>query len=397
LEALGKHIPRRQILSSLAQSEEARARPQSAALLPTSEVADRRSTFKRFTDRIMTTSRELLKQIILSRFDSIDYKLTFILQEMNAQNVAVSQKIDDSFWILSDKLDSSFRALNTSQAAMESATERRYEDLLRQRAVRVVQIDGFLLGVPSEEWRLAAYLEYRGDLEPGLMKFFGSIVQPGMVVVDVGANLGRMTLCAARILEGTGGRVHSFEPTPRTHELLRNNIQINGYLESGVVQFHREAVADIQGESKLTVFPDRSGLNTLFWPDDGTETVLVRTISLDEALREERRIDVVKIDVEGAELLVMRGMKRIVERNPDIRIVLEFAPTHLRRAGVSPEAFLQEITSVGFRITRINDISGILQEVSVGELLGSFSANIHLQQARSDGLAHDRGTAEHKE
>src|SRR5271165_258534 len=193
--------------------------------------------------------------------------------------------------------------------------------------VRVVDVDGFMLGVPGEEWRLAAFLSRKGVPEPGVVKLFSRIVKPGMTVVDVGASLGLYTLYAARLLSGQG-RIHSFEPAPDTYQILRANVQLDGFLESGIVSFHPEAVSDRRGVAPLMIFPGDGGHNTLFWDNVETYGLPVNTTNLDAALAGEARIDVVKIDAEGSEPTILRGMRRIIQANPQIRIIMEFAPAH---------------------------------------------------------------------
>lgn len=247
----------------------------------------------------------------------------------------------------------------------------------------VTESEGFILGVPAEEWRLVAHLAFRGPLEPGLLRLFRSLIQPGMVVVDVGAHIGTYTLEAARLLAGHG-KVYSFEPTPRTFAILRDNVQVNGFLESGNVVLCQAAVADRKGLATLGVYPENSGHNTLFAGSDCPASVEVPTIALDEALAAETHVDVVKIDAEGAEPLILRGMGRILTDNPGIRILMEFAPVHLKRAGFDPGAFVEEIQSMGFSIARVHDVTGERLPVAKEELVQAHSANLWL--ARGEAL-----------
>jgi len=208
--------------------------------------------------------------------------------------------------------------------------------------------------------------------------------QPGMVVVDVGANIGVFTLYAARLLAGQG-RIYSFEPTPRTFRILRDNVQVNGFLELGLIQLHQSAVSDRAGQAEFVVFPENGGHNTLF--DDGgtaARRIEVSTVRLDDVLGGEPRVDIVKIDAEGAEPLILRGMQGILARSPGIRILLEFAPVHLRRAGVDPLAFLDEIASCGFEFRRVHDETGQLMDTARDQLAAVFSANLELSRPAGD-------------
>ncbi len=245
--------------------------------------------------------------------------------------------------------------------------------------VLVTELDGFILGVPGKEWRLVAHFAFRGVPDPGLLRLFRSLIKPGMVVVDVGAHIGIFTLEAARLLGGRG-KVYSFEPTPETFAVLRDNVQVNGFLESGVVVLHQAAVLDRDGLATLGMYPDNSGHNTLFPESDCPTRVEVTTVSLDQALAGETHVDVVKIDAEGAEPLILRGMERILKGNPGVRILMEFAPVHLRRAGFEPGAWVEEIQSMGLMIARVDDTTGEQLSISKEELLQAYSLNLLVVQ-----------------
>jgi FkbM family methyltransferase len=246
--------------------------------------------------------------------------------------------------------------------------------------VIVTEVDGFLLGVPSQEWRLAAYYGLRGLPEPGMMRLFKQLVQPGMVVVDIGAHIGIYTLYALRQLSGQG-RVYSFEPTPRTFALLHDNVQVNGFLESGLVRFDRRAVSDRAGAATFTAYAANSGHNTLFAGEAAGETLTVETVALDEALAHESRVDVIKIDAEGGEPLILRGMARLLAGNPEIRIFVEFGPEHLRRAGIEPLQWLEELVAMGLRVQRVEDLSGELLPLDREAAANCISWNLLLTRA----------------
>jgi FkbM family methyltransferase len=249
--------------------------------------------------------------------------------------------------------------------------------LLGGNNVLVTEVDGFIVGLPGEEWRLAAYHAFRGVPDPGVAQRFQSLIRPGMVVVDVGANIGMYTLYAARLL-ASRGKVYSFEPAPRTFQILKDNVQVNGLLELGVVELRQVAVTDKAGAAHLAVFADDCGHNTLFFDGDNVQHVSVSTVTLDQALAGEKSIDIVKIDAEGSEPLILRGMRQILDHNPRIRILLEFAPIHLRRAGIDPRQFLADLSSMGFGVRRIHDESGELMETLIPELMVAFSVNLEL-------------------
>src|SRR6201999_3496244 len=121
--------------------------------------------------------------------------------------------------------------------------------------------------------------------------------------------------------------------------------------------------------------PADSGQNAFFRGWQQANSIAVPTISLDQVLSPDCGIDLIKIDAEGAEPFLLRGMKEVIARSPGLCILLEFAPVHLRRAGIDPRDFLEEIASLGFDVRRIHDESGELLEVTSDELIAVFSAN----------------------
>jgi FkbM family methyltransferase len=272
----------------------------------------------------------------------------------------------------------------TRLAAELSAVNSRARPLVIQAGdVVATEVDGFIVGLPAQEWRLVAYHVFRGVLEPGLLHLFRSLVRPGMAVIDVGANVGIFTLHAARLLEGQGS-IFSFEPAPRTFRILEDNIQVNGFKESGIVHLRRQAVSDYAGTSRLAIYPRDCGHNTLFPDGPPEESVDVDVVALDDALAGAGNIDVVKIDAEGAEPLILRGMQRMITQNPGIRIFLEFAPSHLARAGVKPEEFLAELRSYGLNLALVDESTGALRSTSDEGFAARFTSNLVASPAPLD-------------
>jgi FkbM family methyltransferase len=199
-----------------------------------------------------------------------------------------------------------------------------------------------------------------------------------MVFVDIGANVGIHTLHAARLV-GATGVVHAFEPDPKTFEILTQNVQANGLQAS--IQLHQQALLDRNGELPLYRAAGMSTWNSVFAGNDGRPSVIVPCVTLDEALAGTSRIDVIKLDAEGAEPAILRGMNRILERNPDILILMEYAPPHLQRSGISPSGFLDQLTADGFQIAAVDDATGELSEVDRERLPSAFSVNLSLRKS----------------
>ena len=347
-----------------------------------------------YVAHLRSGQKEAMSRLVAieSRQAELDASLTAIRQLMEEALVREHQQRSDQ---LSAKLDTYVSHLLASQqeaanrvAGLERGQSELAVGILDVRRVLatglkpplvaasenvlVTTVDEFILAVPAKEWRLAAHLAFRGPLEPGVTKLFRSLIRQGMVVADVGAHFGWYTLQAARLLAGYG-KVYSFEPAPQSFALLQQNIQVNGFLETGLVELRNAAMADRSGTAGLWLYPEDSTHNTLF-PDEGcSHKIEVRTLTLDEALENETHVDVVKIDAEGAEPLILRGMRRILAANAQIRILMEFAPDNLRRAGYAAEAFADEIRTMGLALARIDDLTGEVLPVTMQELISAYS------------------------
>jgi FkbM family methyltransferase len=247
------------------------------------------------------------------------------------------------------------------EARLRSVERAAEEILMRVQAwsarVTVVPLEGLLFAVPTEEWRLAAFLEYRGHPEPGLRDLLLHRLQPGGSFVDVGANIGLYTVAAGYAV-GRSGHVLAIEPTPRTAEVLGQNLRLNGLRETGVVTVAQVAAGQAPGRARLATHIEDSGHNSLYPTGEEDEVVEVDVVPLDDLLPEGRLVDVVKIDVEGAELAVLRGMRQIAAANPDIVVFAELAQEHLVRAGTSVHGLLDGAGELGWSHHIFETVSG---------------------------------------
>jgi FkbM family methyltransferase len=242
----------------------------------------------------------------------------------------------------------------------------------------VSQVQGFVMAMPSEDVLLTSMLTMYGSIDAGMEAFFSRVLRPGMIFVDVGAHIGLHTVRAASLV-GDSGRVYSFEPAPRLFDILTANIVLNGL--GGRVVTERKAVSQSSGRSRF-ILKQQTGLNTLFGQHESGDNIIeVDTVSLDEALHTLPRIDMVKIDAEGAEAAILRGMTRLLTVHPNMQLVIEFAPSLLRRAGAEPLEFASELNRSGFRFSRIDDMSGEAKPTSVEDLLQFESSNVLLTRA----------------
>ena len=176
-----------------------------------------------------------------------------------------------------------------------------------------------------------------GNYEPQTERFIRQNVKPGMTVLDIGANTGYMTILLADMV-GALGQVHAFEPMPANYELLRKNVDTNGLNQ---VHLHTFALSDRKGTATLHIDPGNDGGNTIGnvtgkgW--SGHSAISVATETLDEFLARTgiRKVDFIKIDVEGSESLVFAGARKLLSRPDAPLIVCEVGDPAQRLVGTT--------------------------------------------------------------
>jgi FkbM family methyltransferase len=209
----------------------------------------------------------------------------------------------------------------------------RYRDLrVRRGAMAGVRIN---LG--------GSFLRYlTGDAEPEVQQALGELVKPGQTVYDVGANIGFFTILCSRLV-GPQGRVYAFEPIPQNLVTLRHNIELNGLTNVVIVE---KALSSSTGTAEMFVSP-WSAFHSLNvdgatkQDNHGSEAgeISVETVTLDEFVQGDdvRTPDLLKIDVEGAELIVVEGMRETL-RSAQPLLLCELHDTKL-----GYEAFVDSI------------------------------------------------------
>lgn len=202
------------------------------------------------------------------------------------------------------------------------------------------------------------------DSEMNLLK---RLVKPGMTVLDIGANVGMYSLAFSRRV-GRKGMVYAFEPYPPVFRTLTENIRNSPYPNIFPIN---QACSNVSGVSDFFVFPEGMDVfNSLGASSrnhgkiEALGKMRVKTVTLDDFSLEAgvKKIDLVKIDVEGAEEKVFQGAKRILQENPELGILSEFYEPSARQCGCSLAGLESLLRSYGFKMWYIVDRAGTLDE-----------------------------------
>jgi FkbM family methyltransferase len=192
-----------------------------------------------------------------------------------------------------------------------------------------------------------------GQYEEGTTRLFEHLLKPGMIVMDVGAHVGYYTLLAASRV-GPTGRVYAFEPASGNLTLLRRNIEANGFKNVCIVP---ELAFSHAGPVRFYLNPWGSDRHSVWQQNSGpgATVVEVQATTIDDFLEKEGcpAIDLLKMDIEGAEPAALKGMRQSLARNAIQHMLIEFSPLVLEAGAVDPLQWLQELEELGFHLSRV--------------------------------------------
>lgn len=238
------------------------------------------------------------------------------------------------------------------------------EWIIRRVVPSSVKIPEGIVTLNRQDPAMSGLLAF-GLFEPFATKVFRDQVKEGMTVIDIGANIGYYSLIAS-VLSGANGRIIAYEPETENHSFLLKNIELNKL--SNVTSI-KKALSNKEGTSDFYITEGNMSTYALVDNRSASKKISVPTITLDHSLSSLgiTKVDVIKMDIEGAEPLALEGMKETLARNRDIIIFTEFYPKAMRRLGKEPLSFLQTLHALGFSIWDIDENSKQLKEIAQTE------------------------------
>lgn len=234
--------------------------------------------------------------------------------------------------------------------------------------------------VPDNNALLTPFvLREQGDWFEDEIRFVRRLVQPGMHVVDIGANYGTYTLSLAALV-GVGGAVHAFEPAQQPIRMLRRSLALN---RMPWVNLHEVGLSNHQGTASLATSANPE-LNSLSGQQDTQEEIKLTT--LDDALADHPgRIAFIKMDAEGEEERILEGATRFLAKHSPV-IMFELKHGTEINEGLC-EAFMRR----GFLIHRLLPGPGLLAPIPLGEPLDGFLLNAFAIRPESERELIERG------
>lgn len=244
----------------------------------------------------------------------------------------------------------------------------------------LVEIEGINIYIRRNDFFIGAIIEKYGTYEPHVTDELKKTLKEGGVFVDIGANIGYFTLLAASLV-GPQGFVHAFEPHSDNCESIQRSLEVNAFKNVTVYPF---AIAESRKTFQLDVTGSSSNGRVVDFSPHAVQGAgperLVEAITLDEILAEIDRIDVIKMDIEGAEPRAWQGMAQIVQRHGPV-VIFEFSPHAIEVTSHSkPAEFLEAVISSGYDLFIINNHGGRTGKTQSPEQI--------IQRQQKSGLTH---------
>lgn len=212
--------------------------------------------------------------------------------------------------------------------------------------MRVRTIDHLGHRLASERW-----------FEPNVREVFLKYVQPGMNIIDIGANIGYYTILAAKRI-GNNGRVLAIEPQPSVYQNLRRNVSLND-LNSNVTTFQ---IAASNKEGEVVFHVPEVGLEALASQQlngrfESKATITLPCRRVDDVVFENQigHVDLVKIDAEGAELSIFEGMSSVLSGEKKPVLIFEANEKNTEPFGYSVFDLLKRVHEYGYRLKQLDE------------------------------------------
>jgi FkbM family methyltransferase len=180
---------------------------------------------------------------------------------------------------------------------------------------------------------------HRGIYENFESKIVSTFIRPGDRVINVGAHIGFHAVRMADLV-GPEGEVICFEPAPSNVNLLRENIETNGF--SNRCNIHPVALGDKKSQEQFFFNGPNSGDFRPWIGEQGMKSCLISVEVFDEFVKDPWRVDFVMIDAQGYEVKILRGMKRLLSI-PKLTMLIEYWPYGLSRVGDTVRDFVELI------------------------------------------------------
>ncbi|MDJ0752663.1 MAG: FkbM family methyltransferase [Ardenticatenaceae bacterium] len=224
----------------------------------------------------------------------------------------------------------------------------------KENQPHLVQTKKFRIFIRPNDYFAGAHLAEHGVYEIKVTSYIEKLIKEGDFVIDIGANIGYHTMNFARLVQSRG-RVFAFEPNPHNLELIELSKAENGFTNIKLFPYavgNEETVLDlvIEGWQSNAHLFNQTDLNSR-----SITRIPVKVTKIDKALQGVEKLDFVKMDAEGAELMILNGMKETLKRHRPV-IIFEFFPDYIEKTSQgNPTHLLDGLISLGYELRMLLD------------------------------------------
>ena len=195
-----------------------------------------------------------------------------------------------------------------------------------KKSLIVKTLYGFNMKIdPVKDKGVEKSLYYTGTYEKGTLDILKNLLSDGDVFIDIGANIGLMSIFASSLVKNDG-KVIAFEPNPDTRQILNENIILNSI---GNIEVSSYALGSITENTKIyDRWDSNRGSASLIRSEGSTEGHDIKVIRLSDYINSNTKISLIKLDIEGYELEALKGADHILQRKNPPMLIVEFS--HLR-------------------------------------------------------------------
>jgi FkbM family methyltransferase len=200
------------------------------------------------------------------------------------------------------------------------------------------------------------------------------------VIIDCGANVGLYSINLAKYFPKAS--IHAFEPLAFNYEILNRNIRLNGFKS---IRSNKNGVGDKKGTFEIKFGNKKSGASIYVDEYNTAGTEEIEIVTIDDYCFDQKisSINLMKIDVEGGELKVLKGAFETLKKSPDCTVVVEVIEKHLQAAGDSAEELFSFMHNLGFKAYLPKSWPFSLRKVaSWSELPAGYSDNIFFRKLK---------------
>jgi len=249
---------------------------------------------------------------------------------------------------------------------------------------QLVELNDFGLYVMPDDYIGAGIIKGR-SYEPHVTQTIRRVLRRGDVFVDLGANIGFFTFLAASLVKQQG-KVMAFEPNPQNVQLMYSTLLVSAGFNIKIYPF---AVSDSAGIVKFVTVGSNGGVVNEHVIDPSTNekqehNLLVQTVVLDDVLKDEPRIDLIKIDIEAHEPAAVRGMEKLLRKHRP-KLITEFHPWALKLNNKEPPAgYLEQLYALGYRLSIIEEPTGRMIEVGCANEILAYWKTLNRETVQLD-------------